>query len=89
VFLPVSEDLKMTALRPHGAVYAVLGMIRKLGLDQLIYSRNTEWRAPMLAMLVARILEGGSKLFASRWRQSTTLAELLGLSAEGKVVNLL
>ncbi|MBC7078769.1 MAG: hypothetical protein H5T92_10775, partial [Synergistales bacterium] len=54
-------------------------MIRKLYLDQLIYS----------AMVVARILEGASRLFASRWWRGTTLPELLGLPTEGKVVNLL
>ena len=89
VFLSASEELKITASRSHGAVYAVLGMIRKLGLDQLIASRNTQWRALVLAMVVARILEGGSKLFASRWWRGTTLPELLGLPTEGKVVNLL
>ena len=89
VFLSASEDVKITASRSHGAVYAVLGMIRKLGLDQLIYSRNIWWRVLVLAIVVARILEGGSKLFASRWWQGTTLPELLGLPTEGKVVNLL
>ncbi len=64
-------------------------MIRKLYLDQLIYSRNTEWRVLVLAMVVARILEGASRLFASRWWRGTTLPELLGLPTEGKVVNLL
>lgn len=89
VFLSASEDLKVTASRSHGAVYAVVGMIRKLGLDRLIYSRNTEWRALVLAMVVVRILKGGSKLFASRWWVGTTLPEELGLPNEGKVVNLL
>lgn len=89
VFLSASEDLKIASSRSHGAVYAVAGMIRKLGLDQLIYSRNTGWRALVVAMVVARILKGGSKLFASRWWRGTTLPELLSLPDEGKVVNLL
>ncbi|MEW6398868.1 MAG: hypothetical protein AB1503_06845 [Bacillota bacterium] len=50
---------------------------------------GTKWRALVLAMVVVRILKGGSKLFASRWWLGTTLPEELGLPNEGKVVNLL
>ncbi|MDK2931644.1 MAG: hypothetical protein PWR07_1775 [Bacillota bacterium] len=87
MFLSASEDLRIVASRSHGAVYAVLGMIRELGLDQLIYSRDSGWRRLVLAMVVVRILKGGSELFASRWWRGTMLPEELSLPTEGKVVN--
>ncbi len=83
------QDLKNTASRSHGAVYAVWSSLHKSGLDQIIYSRNEEWRRVVVGMIIARILKGKSKLFATQWWQGTTLPEILDLPKEGKDVNLL
>ena len=40
----------------------MLGVIRQLGLDQMIYSRKEPWREDILALIVGRIVFQGSKL---------------------------
>ena len=51
---------------PHGAVAAVLGMIRQLKLDRLIDGADSPVRRRVLAMIVERILHPGSKLATAR-----------------------
>jgi len=87
-FFSGAQDLKNTASRSHGAVYAVLGMIKKLGLDAIIYSRNIDWRRLVVGVIAAYILNARSKLHATGWWQTTTLPEELTLPEEGKDVNL-
>ena len=68
---------------PHGHVAAVLGTLRHLGLDQVIASRPSPDRDRVVAMIVARILEAGSKLATARTvdveTATTTLGEELSL----------
>ena len=68
---------------PHGHVAAVLGTMRKLGLDRLIDPAPSPERARVLAMVAARILDPGSKLATARGLTEATardsLAETLGL----------
>ena len=72
-----ADALTITASLPHGQVKAVLGTIRKLGLDTLIASRRCRQRDLALAMIVARILFPASKLdTAARWGHSTLATEL-------------
>lgn len=70
---------------PHGHVAAVLGILRQLGLDKIIASRPSRQRDLVLALIIARVLEPGSKLAAARGlceeTASTSLGEVLGLSA--------
>jgi transposase len=74
---PAAEALAITASLPHGQVKAVLGTIRRLGLDTLIASRRSRQRDLVLAMIVARILFPASKLdTVARWGHSTLAAEL-------------
>lgn len=74
-----AKSLVITRSLPHGHVKAVLGMIRKLGLDRLIASRRCRQRDLVLAMIAARILFPASKLDTTeRWKQCT-LAEELGV----------
>jgi transposase len=67
----------------HGHVAAVLGTIRKLGLDRLIGSRRSRERDLVVAMIAARILSPGSKLALARGlgaeAQSSSLGFLLGI----------
>ena len=68
---------------PHGHVLAVLGTLRKLGLDRLIAATDDRNRRLVLAMIVARIIDPRSKLATARGlgQESAfdTLGELLGV----------
>src|SRR5690554_3605357 len=46
---PVPQTVKIRQSRQHGAVAAVVGMIRQLGLDQVLYSRSADWVRVALA----------------------------------------
>jgi len=65
---------------PHGHVEAVLGTIRKLGLDRLISSTRCRERDLVVAMVGERLIHPCSKLATTRLWHSTTLAEELGVS---------
>lgn len=68
----------------HGHVAAVLGTIRKLGLDRIISSRRCRERDLVLAMIAARVFAPGSKLALARGlgaeAHSSSLGHLLDLS---------
>jgi hypothetical protein len=64
---------------PHGAVAAVLGMARALGLPALLGAGPGRAPALVLAMLVARICDPASKLATAGRLASSTLAERLGV----------
>jgi hypothetical protein len=70
---------------PHGHVAAVLGIARRCGLAKLLDPAPAPVRSLVLAMVVARVLEPGSKL--ATWRslqpESAThsLSQVLGLGA--------
>jgi transposase len=65
---------------PHGHVEAVLGTIKKLGLDELIGSRRSRERDLVVAMIAERIVHPCSKLATTRLWHATTLAEELGVT---------
>ena len=62
---------------PHGQVEALLGTIKKLGLDTLIASKPCRERDLILAMIAGRLIHPSSKLAATRLWHTTTLAEEL------------
>ena len=64
--------------RPHGHVAAVLGTVRRLGLESLIGSKPSRERDLAVAMIVARILEPRSKLATARALDAETLHSSLG-----------
>jgi len=70
---------------PHGHVAAVLGTLRKIGLDQIIDSRPSRERDLVVAMIVARLIDPRSKLATVRgFREATafsTLGECLGIQS--------
>src|SRR5271157_2806751 len=74
-FVPAAEAFRITRTRPHGHVEAVLAMIRKLGLEQLIASKPSPQRDLVIAMVAERLLFPSSKLAHTRHWHSTTLAE--------------
>jgi len=91
------EDVfRVVRTTPHGHVAAVLGTIRRLGLDGLLASRRCRERDLVVAMLASRLLHPCSKLAmtrlwsgapAERWAKAlaeqwatTTLSEELSVA---------
>ena len=76
---------EVTRSLPHGHVAGVLGTIEQLGLDDLLDAKAIRQRQCVLAMIVSRMLEPGSKLSAARGLDAetrhSTLGEELGLEA--------
>ena len=77
------EAFDIVRSRPHGHVAAVLGTLRQLHLDRLIGTRRSPERDRVLAMIVARVLEPGSRLATARNLAEATaansLADTLGM----------
>ena len=67
---------------PHGAVAAVLGMIRQLKLDRLIDGADSPVRRRVLAMIVERIIHPGSKLATARGLAEATARDSLADTLE-------
>lgn len=77
---PKDEWFAVERSRPHGHVEAVLGAIRKLGLEELLASRPCRERDLVVAMIAQRLLEPCSKLATTRLWHTSTLAEELGVA---------
>ena len=74
------EDLFVVdASVAHGHVEAVLGTIRRLGLDTLIASKPCRERDLIVALVAERLLHPASKLATLRLWSTTSLAEELGV----------
>jgi transposase len=80
-FASVTERFRVSRSLPHGHVEAVLGTMRRLGLDTLLASKDCPQRALVLAMIAARVLFPSSKLATTRHWHSTTLAEELAVAS--------
>ncbi len=74
------EAFRIEASTPHGHVEAILGTIRRLGLEQIIASKPSRQRDLVVAMIVDRLIHSCSKLATTRLWQTTTLGEELGVS---------
>lgn len=79
-FVPAANVFQITRSLPHGHVEAVLKMIRKLGLDDLIAAEPSRRRDLVVAMIVERLVFPSSKLANTRHWHDTTLAEELGVA---------
>ncbi len=79
-FVATADAFQVERSLPHGHVQAVLGSIRKLGLDSLIASQRSRERDLVLAMVAERLLYPCSKLATTRAWHTTTLAEELGVT---------
>lgn len=78
VIAPDREAFTITRSLPHGHVTAALGTARRIGLDRLLGPEGNRPRDLVLAMMVARILDPGSKLAAARMLSPATAASSLG-----------
>lgn len=56
------NDFQIVRSLPHGHVAAVLGMLKKIGLDRLIASKTCREAQLVIAMIVLRVISAGSKL---------------------------
>ncbi len=79
-FVPAAETFRITDSLPHGHVEAVLTLIRKLGLDDLIAAEPSRRRNLVVAMIAERLLFPSSKLANTRNWHDTTLAEELDVA---------
>ena len=76
--VPLEETgCEIRRTRPHGAVAAVVGMARKLGLESLLAARPSRERSIVLALICARVLEPSSKLATARALLSETASSTL------------
>src|SRR6202163_2270877 len=77
--IPQDQDA-ITIIRslPHGHVEAVLGTARKIGLDRLLGPDGNRCRDLILALVVSRIVDPGSKLAAARALSPDTATSSLG-----------
>ena len=80
----LAEAFEMDRSLPHGHVAAVLGTARRLGLEQLLDPAESRIRDLVTAILVAGVIEPGSKLATARGLRAETatssLGEVLGVS---------
>jgi transposase len=79
-FLPATQAVVVERNLPHGHVQAVLGSLRRLGLESLLASQPSRQRDLALAMIAARLLDPCSKLATTRLWHTSTLAEELNVT---------
>jgi hypothetical protein len=81
--VPAESVFTIERSLPHGHVAAVIGTLRRIGLDGMLASRRCPERDRTVAMIAARILSPGSKLATARGLDSgsatSTLAAELGV----------
>jgi len=78
------RGVQMLRSLPHGHVAAVLGTARRIGLDRLLASGEGASRLASLALalVVARIIEPGSKLATARQLDAATASSSLGATLD-------
>jgi hypothetical protein len=81
--LPDQTVFQILRCRLHGHVAAVLGTLKKLGLDRILASRPSVERDRCVALIAARVLAPGSKLATARTLHhesaTSTLGQMLSL----------
>src|SRR3954452_22236815 len=79
IVIPAERDsFTVTRTLPHGHVAAALGTARKIGLDRMLGPDDNRCRGLVLALIVSRILDPGSKLAAARALSPATATSSLG-----------
>jgi hypothetical protein len=75
--LTAAEAFRIERSLPHGHVAAVLGTLRRLGLERILGRERSRERELAVALVCQRLLRPGSKLSATRQFGLTTLGEEL------------
>ena len=76
--VPADDAFEILRSRPHGHVAAVVGMMNRLGMPELLSTRKHGKRQLALAMIAARILDPCSKLATAQRLGTDTLSSSLG-----------
>lgn len=80
-FLPARSAFQIERSLPHGHVQAVLGSIRRLGVEALLASKPCPQRDLVVAMIAERLLHPCSKLAPTRLWHASTLADELNVGS--------
>ena len=72
------EALSVTRSLPHGHVAAVLGTLRRIGLDRLLGPEGLRCRDLAIALIVSRLVAPTSKLATAKALDPATAASSLG-----------
>ena len=73
----IDKSFDILRSRPHGHVAAVIGSLRKTGLEQIIGGKGLKEHALSIAMIAARIIDPQSKLATARGLHDETLFSTL------------
>jgi hypothetical protein len=77
------DDFVITNSREYGASFAIVSLIKQLGLDTSIFSRpSEEWAKSAIAMIVGRLVYAGSKLSLSHCSSYSALWEICGINGD-------
>ncbi len=76
---PTDALFEVTASRIHGDTHAVLTAMKRLGLRKLLSSRPCRQADLVIGMVAARVVAPHTKLATTRWWQTRTLPEELGI----------
>jgi hypothetical protein len=79
VLPPGQEAICIKRSLPHGHVAAVLGTLRRIGLDRLLGPAGNRCRDLAIAMTVARLIAPVSKLATAKALDPATAASSLGV----------
>lgn len=72
------SDLRIGRSYEYGGSFVLRELAKDIGLDKAIFSRGTQWRENILAMISGRILYQGSKLNLVNTYMDTALWEVAG-----------
>ena len=74
-----ADQFEIVRSRPYGDSHAVLTAMDRLGFSRLLSARRCPEADLVMAMVAARVLAPHTKLATTRWWQTRTLAEDLGV----------
>jgi hypothetical protein len=77
--VPAAGAVTITRSVPHGHAAAVHAMAAKLGLPALLGPAGRQWDL-ILALIISRVIQPGSKLSTLTWWSDTTLGADLGVA---------
>ena len=78
VYSAIDDAVSIRRALPHGAVAAVLGTARHLGLERILHRSRSRMRDLALAAIAARIISPSSKLATARQLSPGTATSSLG-----------
>jgi transposase len=83
------KDIAVKRCSDHGYVLVLLHMLKQLRIDQVLEKTLSEEDALLVkAMVIGKIITGGSKLCVFNWLcRETAICELLGLDMTGRKVD--